>query len=105
MVLRIEEFAEHLDKPSLDLLAVVPTNIEALKADPALKLRALEALNDAQRRIATARDTLLVELEDSLRDTRIHFTTEIDYSCPIAKEMKPVYELASSHSGKGVIEK
>jgi hypothetical protein len=105
MVPRVEQFAQHLDKPILSLLATIAANIDASKADPALKLRALEALEDAQRRIATARDTLLTDLEDSLRETRIHFTTEIDISCPVATVMKPVYELATTLSGAGIMER
>ncbi|KAG9195143.1 hypothetical protein G6011_00263 [Alternaria panax] len=101
---RIEKLAQYLDNSISKLSASIVSNIDHSKAEPALKLRALEALEDAQRRVSSARDTLEEKLADSLNETRIHFTTEIDITCPIAKEMSPVYKLARELSGKGVME-
>ncbi|KAF1940545.1 P-loop containing nucleoside triphosphate hydrolase protein [Clathrospora elynae] len=102
---RVQQLARRLNRPIFDILRSIAASIEASSADPALKVRALEALEDARRRIATARNTFTLELEKSLRENRIHFTTEIDIKCPIAKQMKPVYELAKGLTGRGVMER
>jgi hypothetical protein len=101
-----EQLTQCLEQPILGLLAKVTDNITATEADPDLKTRALSALGDARRRITTARSALLIELETALRDTRIHFTTEIDILCPLAKIMKSVFKDAQHvPAGAGVYEK
>ncbi|RAR11801.1 hypothetical protein DDE83_004398 [Stemphylium lycopersici] len=104
MLSKLDRVVESLDAPILKLSSTIANNIKLSNCEAALKLRALEALEDAKRRIASARDTLSEELSDSLQDTRVNFTTEMDIFCPIAKAMKLVYELAQSKSGTGAME-
>jgi hypothetical protein len=45
-----------------------------------------------------AYNSLLKQLQRSLEDTQLRFTTEIDSECPIAQTMKPSYERASDRN-------
>ncbi len=97
---------ESLDNQVQSLLKNISSCIRNSSADPALKVGAIEALEDASNRIQTELDTLLTELDTKLGENHLRFTTEIDIKCPIAKEMHPVYILAQSvQNGIGVYDR
>lgn len=99
---RVDELAVSLDGPVQALLATIRVRISDASAEPALKESAGDALFDASQNIATAYNKLATNLQDSLRQTYIQFTSEIDIHCPIARAMKPVYERVQDPRNVGV---
>ncbi|KAF2127584.1 hypothetical protein P153DRAFT_358456 [Dothidotthia symphoricarpi CBS 119687] len=106
MLARAEQLGEGLDKLVGRLGKEVKSCIDKSSAAPALKQRAMEALTNMSERIDVAYRHLLEALNTSLRNTHLRFTTEIDIHCPIAREMKQVYEAALRvRAGKGVYDR
>ncbi|CAO2653639.1 Nn.00g030500.m01.CDS01 [Neocucurbitaria sp. VM-36] len=106
MLSRLAQLAQSLNRPTQDLLRKINSRINGSSAVPALKIRAAHALVDASRRIEAAYLVLLDELKDTLTVNYLKFTTEIDIHCPVAMEMKPVYERAQNvGTGAGVYER
>jgi hypothetical protein len=95
------QLALSLYKPVQALLNAAQSCIQESYAEPALKKRALDALQDSKRAIDVACKTLSLDLEDGLKQNHLHFTTEIDIYGPIAKEMKEVYARAQDQREVG----
>ncbi|RMZ70013.1 nuclear gtpase slip-gc-like [Pyrenophora seminiperda CCB06] len=106
MCTKADDFALPLHEEVDTLLQETRLAIENSSADPALKERAEEERAGAQEVIEHSHDTLLESLGESIRDTHLDFTTEIDISCPIATEMEMCYKRAQDRnligSGRGI---
>lgn len=83
--------AEDLDDPIQALLNDIQYRFDQTPTDPHLKQSANEALRKSVQRINTAQGALIARLTSSVSDNYLHFSTENDIHCPIAREMKDVY--------------
>ncbi|KAH3906015.1 hypothetical protein HBH56_212130 [Parastagonospora nodorum] len=77
-----------------ELVSATFRDINICNSTPELKDAAADALEEAEGEIEASYDTLLNKLNSSLDENHLHFTTEMDIECPIAKAMKPSYERA-----------
>lgn len=80
-----------LDLPIQILFEDIQMRLTTASSDPKIKIMALDAQKKLAKRIAVARTKLQKELEESLRTNQVHFTTEDDIKCPVAREMKTAY--------------
>jgi hypothetical protein len=92
--LKVIEFAHGMRTPTGSFLQRTMPTIKKSTVDPVLKRKVTEELDSVRRRIDKLYSTLLAGLSSSLAKTHLHFTTEIDISCPIAMEMKVCYDYA-----------
>jgi 6-pyruvoyl-tetrahydropterin synthase len=103
---RAENLAKAIYQPVQDVLKTVEVDLQTCRATPELTDATTEALEEKAEEIKAAYDRLLGKLHDSLDDTHLRFTTEIDIECPIAQTMKPSYKRASDpdfvSSGRGI---
>jgi hypothetical protein len=101
-----ETIAQAMYKPVECILETVQMDLQTCTATPELMEAATEALEETSEEIEMAYNTLLIQLQHSLEDTQLRFTTEIDIECPIAQTMKSSYERASDRkfawAGKGL---
>jgi len=106
MLSRVEQLAQHLNTFVRKFTARIEDSINRSSAEAALKERAIEALRYSSEQTQKAYSTLVLQLRQTLIGNYRHFTTEEDIYCPIAKEMKPVYEHAQTiEQGSGVYER
>ena len=107
---RMTEIAEalgrSLNQPIQILLAAIQLQIHTCTAVPELMDATAEALQDVASSIESAHETLSTDLDNSLIENHLRFTTEMDVECPIAQAMKPSYKRALDpafvKSGKGI---
>ncbi|KAH7351394.1 hypothetical protein BKA66DRAFT_575614 [Pyrenochaeta sp. MPI-SDFR-AT-0127] len=104
-----EQLSNSLKQPVQFFLAETEASINRSSADPTLKERVIEALEDTLEAMELAYDTLLAGLLQSLKETHLHYTTEIDIYSPIAQKMKAIYARAQDRRnvqfGKGTYER
>ncbi|OAL47612.1 hypothetical protein IQ07DRAFT_122991 [Pyrenochaeta sp. DS3sAY3a] len=101
MIPRGDALAKKLIAPVHTFLQNITTAISETSAHTDLKNRAGEELEFALAEVDERFEALISELHNTLRKTYLHFTTEIDIGCPIAKWMMPVYRRASNYSVVG----
>ncbi|KAF2996845.1 hypothetical protein E8E13_003719 [Curvularia kusanoi] len=84
--------AMNLDKPLQDILPKLKNDIQAYNGNFELKNRAGELLDTTIRRILMAYGKLVGLLTSKLRDIYLLYSTEVNVQCPVALEMKDVYQ-------------
>lgn len=89
-----ETFARQINGPTQTLLADIQLLICTSFAVPDLMEATAEALEGLTTGTEAAHATFLENLQYSLKDNHLRFTTEMDVECPIAATMKPSYESA-----------
>ncbi|KAF1912969.1 hypothetical protein BDU57DRAFT_597438 [Ampelomyces quisqualis] len=100
---KTRQIALSLDSTVQDAVVGIAARIIQSSADIRLKVRAVEALVYTTGQVQAAHDTLVLELDTSLRENYLHFTSEEDIQCPVAMEMAPVYTCAQGVTqGRGV---
>lgn len=102
---RTEEVAVRLDEPIQTILKTVRKHMDGYDGDSELKLRASELLDNATRRIGMSYGKAVAQLKSTLHTTHFRYTTEDNITCPIALEMKGIYQSVlqqwSKQPGKG----
>lgn len=100
-----ESIAARLDEPIHATLKALQNHCNDYDGDPELKRRATDLLETATRRIAMAYGKLAAQLQSKLRELHLLYTTETNYQCPIALEMRGIYRSVSQqqrlHPGRG----
>lgn len=98
---RTEELGLFFDEPAQTSIYEIQHRFDQAPADPDLKRRATEALRKTTRRIGIAQGKLMATLGSSVRGTYLHFATENDAHCPVARQMRSVYiRVAQMDAGK-----
>jgi hypothetical protein len=102
----MQEIASCLLKLVQTFETSIRASIERSSASPELKARATDAIQYSSEKTRASHATLLLALEQCLRNTYLHFTTEEDIHCPVARGMKPVFEHTQAiRQGPGVYER
>lgn len=87
-----ESIAVKLDKPIEAILGALKKHCKSYDGNPELKERATELFDTASRRIGMAYGKLAAQLQSKLREIHLLYTTETNTQCPIALEMKGIYQ-------------
>jgi hypothetical protein len=86
-----ENIALCLEAPVQAMLKELKNLIEQSSSDPELKRRVSESLETTTRRIGVSHGKLAADLQNTLRENYLLFSTEVNIKCPIALEMKDTY--------------
>lgn len=92
---QIADLATRLEAPVQVVLRQLRTHLENMSDNPEHVLpkeRASNAFETRTRRIGMAHEKLRTDLNDQLRATYAHYTTETHVRCPVALAMRPVYD-------------
>ncbi|KAJ4317470.1 hypothetical protein N0V94_004929 [Neodidymelliopsis sp. IMI 364377] len=86
-----ENIALCLEAPVQAMLKELKNLIEQSSSDPELKRGVSESLETTTRRIGVSHGKLAADLQNTLRENYLLFSTEVNIKCPIALEMKDTY--------------
>lgn len=91
MQIQTENLAAEFGAPIQAVLKDLKGHVQDYEGNPELKRRAGELLETTTRRIRMAHGKMTVELQRTLRDNQLLFSTEVNVKCPVALEMRDIY--------------